>query len=509
MVDFSNMDDETLERFIRLKKSAKAIVDYDGTHLAFMKNTWMSYEPFIVGFHTRRISEAIDEAFKDFRQGKSTYLLINVHHRVGKSTIISRYAPAHFIGEFPHQEVIQCSYSQNLATNFSTFGRNVVRSEKYKAMYPNVRLSTETNKKDDWVIVDGNGFPTGGRVYAAGLQSGLTGNGYAFGCLDDYCRGRAQAESAVFRQNMWEAFTSDFLTRAAPVSITIVLATQWHWDDISGRIKSEMETNPDFPRFKCLSFPAKASDYKGEGKYPGEYLFEERLGKQWYRNQYATLGVYSASALLDCSPIARTGGRLSTDGIVYTDTMPEDKDVQWARIWDLAHTAKQREGDNPDWTSGTRMAFQYLPGDPVPYLYIKDVCRTREGALKRDNLMKAKALADGYYVKQAIENTIDSKDAYEYVSKAIPEVSWNKLDIRGDKGSRATPLEAIFQTKGHVIVKRAEWNDDWLNEVIRFDGTGREHDDQVDNLSAGYEFLVNKARLFSEKVRADMASIRG
>ena len=111
--DLAHMDEDALERLIRVKRGELATVDYDGSHLAFMRNTWLSYEPFIVGFHTREICKAIDQAFDDFRHGKSTYLLINVHHRVGKSTIISRYAPAHFIGEFPNHEVIQCSYSQS------------------------------------------------------------------------------------------------------------------------------------------------------------------------------------------------------------------------------------------------------------------------------------------------------------------------------------------------------------------------------------------------------------
>ena len=478
-------------------------------HLDFIDYTWTSIDPFVVGFHTKKICAEIDEAIENFRKGISSYLLISVHPRSGKSVIVSRYLGPHFLGEFPDKEVLQVSYQANLAATFSTFGRNVVKSPKYKQLYPKVQLSQETNKKDDWVLVNGEGRPTGGRLYASGLQSGLTGNGFHLGILDDYCAGRSEAESAVFRNHSWDSFTNDFMTRRAPVCICIVLATQWHVDDINGRIKNEMVKNPDFPQFKVLSFPAKACDYKGEGKYPAEYLFEERYDKKWYRSQYATLGKYSAAALMDCDPMARSGGRLSTDGIVYSDEMPDDREVQWARIWDLAHTAKQREGDDPDWTSGTRMAFKYQGSDHVPYLYVADVARTREGAVKRDSLMKAKALADGYYVKQGIENTIDSKDAFEYVSKAIPEVSWNKLEIRGDKGSRATPLEAIFQTPGHVIVKRADWNDDWLNEIIRFDGTGRDHDDQVDNLSAGYEFLVNKARLYSDKVRAEMAAIRG
>ena len=171
-------------------------------------------------------------------------------------------------------------------------------------------------------------------------------------------------------------------------------------------------------------------------------MFLERYPESWYKSQRALLAKYGAAALLDCNPAVRSGGRLSTDGIVYVDNMRVTKDKRWARVWDLAHTAKQRAGSDPDWTSGTLMAFETKPESPVPYLYIADVKRTREGAKKRDELIKETARKDGVYVKQAIENTIDSKDAYEYISDAIQELSWNKLSVKGDKAARATPLES-------------------------------------------------------------------
>lgn len=474
-----------------------------------MKACWSKKTPFLIGFHTKKICEAIDRSFKRFKKGESTYLLINVHHRVGKSDIVSRYLGAHFLGEFPSEEVMQVSYQANLASSFSAFGRNIVKSNNYKSIYPKISLSRETNKKNDWLIVDESGQQTGGRLYASGLQSGLTGNGYALGIVDDYCRGRAQAESQVFRDNTWEAFTDDFMTRAAPVSITIVLATQWHIDDLSGRIKKEMISNKDFPQFEILSFPARAEDYVGEGKYPGEYLFEERLGKKWYLKQYATLGPYSAAALLDCNPLLRTGGMLSTDGIVVEKKIPGPVELVWARIWDLAHTAKQRAGDDPDWTSGTRMAFEYRKDDPVPHLWISNVKRMREGATSRDRKIKLTAEIDGEFTKQAIENTIDSKDAYEYITKAIPDISFKKLDIKGDKAARATPLEPIFATPGHVHILEGDWNDAWIDEVMRFDGTGNSHDDQIDNLSAGYMMLADKNGIkMSDKTKNALAQRR-
>ena len=82
----------------------------------------------------------------------------------------------------------------------------------------------------------------------------------------------------------------------------------------------------------------------------------------------------------------------------------------------------------------------------------------------------------------------------EYLKKAMPEINWNKVIMgKGDKATRAVPLEPIFEAPGHVHVKRAAWNDDWIDELLRFDGLGKEHDDQVDNLSCGYQFQIGRA----------------
>jgi predicted phage terminase large subunit-like protein len=479
------MDDSMLAAAINEARSRRARKG----HLDFMDHAWAKKEPFQKGFHTRRICAEIDLAIERFRRGESTYILIAVHPRSGKTDLVSRYLGPHFLGEFPDKEVIQVSYQANLAATFSTFGRNIARSPKYRALYPGVMLSSETNKKDDWVLVDASGQPTGGRLYASGLLSGLTGNGFHLGILDDYCAGRADAESKVFRDKTWAAFTDDFMTRRAPVCICIVLATQWHVDDINGRIKREMKENPDFPQFKVLSFPARAADYKGEGSYPGSYLFLERYDEAWYRSQYATLGPYSAAALFDCNPIVRTGSRFDLSTIDWKDEMRVDSDKKWVRVWDLAHTAKQRAGDNPDWTSGTLLAFVDEPDDPVPHLYIANVTRTREGAAKRDKIIEGVARSDGVYVRQALGHSVDAKDAFEYIQKALPEFSWTPVLEHGDKGARATPLEPIFAAPFHVHIKNGDWKADWIDELLRFDGSGKDHDDQVDNLSAGYALM--------------------
>lgn len=482
------------------------------SHLKFMDYTWVKKgDPFIPGFHTKKICDRIDKAFEDFRNGKSTYLKISVHHRSGKSDILSRYLPPHFLGEFPECEVLSTTFQAGLTAKFTGFARNVFRSDKFKKLYPDLGLSKESNAKAYWEIInEKTNELTQGKLFGSGLSSGITGSGGHLVLVDDPISGRKAAESKTIRDTVWDNFTNDLMTRLAPVHIVILLFTTWHWDDPSGRIENEMVNNPDFPRFESLRFPAKAEDYQGQGTYTGKYLFTERYSEGWYKSQYATLGRYSSAALLDCDPQMRTGGVLSTDGIVWHEkgdpAIPSDTAIQWAQVWDLAHTAKQRNGDDPDYTSGTLLGFQNVSGDLIPHLWIKNVSRIREGATKRDAFIRVNTARAGRFVQHAVESSIDSKDAFNYLKDAIPDYPWKEIKIQGDKSVRAAPLEPIFEAPGHVHCLRGDWNDEWLNEVIRFDGSGDGHDDQIDNLSAGYILLMNGKGKISDSAAKAIAS---
>lgn len=470
------------------------------SHLAFMQHTWMKKtEPMVVGLHTREICKAIDQAIVNFRNGESTYLKVKLHPRGGKSEIVSKTLPPHFIGMFPDCEIMDVSYSQTKAAEFSKFGMNLVRSPEYLQIFPDVVLDKQT--EGNWnirLVTDLPGSRQGG-VYGSGLGAGLTGRGAHLGILDDYYGSRQIAESPTMREKTWSAFTDDFLTRLAPVHIVIILATQWHEDDIHGRIENKNnpeheDYDPDFPVFKSLSFPARAELYHTPSDYPGEFLFLERFSVEWYRTQYATKTAYSAAALFDCNPIPKGGGILNTLHIkYYSEAEAKEKwpkFLRWWRVWDLAHTAKQTVKEDPDFTGGTKLSYfnsgRNTFNEPIWDLYIYDFSQFREKAPQRDAKIKDIAKKDGAAVKIAVENSLDNKDAANYLATALSGIrSIKAVNCKGDKVERCEPIEILFE-QGRVHVIKAPWNKAWLDSLQRFDGTGKTHDEAVDNLTAGW-----------------------
>lgn len=460
-------------------------------HLNFIQYCWQkSDEPYSVGKHTSTICHLIDEAVENFKNGKSTYLVVKVHPRAGKSEILSQNLTAHFMGSFPDKDAMICCYNSALAEKNSRIAFKLMESKRFRSLYPDITLKGGVQQ---WGIENRLGLVT-----ASGLISGITGNGFSLGMLDDYIAGREAAESQIIRDKIWNEFTDSFLTRRAPVSIIIVLATQWHVDDIIGRI--ERKTDPEseeydehFPKFKIVSFPAvngegdvwvnATKDKKAHWEHQKwDYLFTERFTPTYYEQQKAALGEYSFAALYQCNPQIRSGNLFVTDRIQYHSSIAEFPNTKYYRVWDLAHTAKQTQKADPDYTSGTLLTYTKIDG--VWHLWIKDVARIRGKAPERDNYIRAVSDKDGAGVAIAVENSADSKDAVSNMQTILNGKRVVKpLNIGIDKVARASYIEPIFEA-GHVHVLRGEWNLDWINEVKSF--PSGKHDDQVDNLTAGY-----------------------
>lgn len=417
------------------------------------------------------------------------------------SQIISRYFPPHFLGEFPDNEVMLVAYASSLAEDFSKYARELVRSPEYAELYPDTQIKQDESGVQVWGIQDHFG-----KFRASGLSSGITGKGYHLGICDDYCASRLEAESETQREGMWQHFKDDFMSRRAPVSITIVLATPWHIDDIIGRIAQITDPEnekyePDFPPFEILRFPAKNGEVKvhekdnekyGDYDYHEtvvkyNYLFPERFNEQWYKQQFASLGDYSSSALLQCQPVSQGGNLLRVDRVNIIKDLKYFPNIKYYRVWDLAHTEKQTQKSDPDWTRGTLLAYQKVFNPDGTYflkLWIKDVAGIRANAPERNNFIRAVAEKDGQSVTIAVENSIESKDAYnEMVEIFRGRRLVLKIDIKGDKIARMSPVEPIFEA-GNVFVYQGEFLLDWLKEAKEF--PSGKHDDQMDNLSAGY-----------------------
>ena len=121
------------------------------------------------------------------------------------------------------------------------------------------------------------------------------------GVLDDFVKGRAEANSKLHRDRTWNWFTDDFATRFSMDSALLVICTRWHVDDLLGRLIQK------FPHMRIISFQAIAE--KDERFHrQGEALFPALKPLDMLRGQKKLMSEASWQAEYQQRPFVVGGG---------------------------------------------------------------------------------------------------------------------------------------------------------------------------------------------------------
>ena len=111
--------------------------------MGFVKTMWPG---FINGRHHRVMAKK----FEEIASGKLKRLIINMPPRHTKSEFASYLLPAWFLGKYPGKKIIQCSNTAELAVGFGRKIRNLVDSEAYSKIFPNVSLRHDSKAAGRW-----------------------------------------------------------------------------------------------------------------------------------------------------------------------------------------------------------------------------------------------------------------------------------------------------------------------------------------------------------------------
>jgi predicted phage terminase large subunit-like protein len=214
------------------------------TFLDFVRHVYPDYK---VGPHHEKLAKI----FEDIASGKKKRVVVNIAPRHGKSELISYLAPAWFLGKFPQKKVIMASHTADLAVNFGRRVRNLVGSEAYKDIFPQVELQADSKSASRW----GTNF--NGEYFAIGVGGALAGRGADLFIIDDP---HSEQEAKLGRPDVflpaWEWFQSGPIQRLMPGGAIIVVMTRWSKLDLTGQIINQMEKNDDVDRWEIIEFPA-------------------------------------------------------------------------------------------------------------------------------------------------------------------------------------------------------------------------------------------------------------
>ena len=106
-------------------------------------------------------------------------LMVFLPPRSSKSVICSKIFPAWYIGNNPTHEIMSISHSDQLASDFGRSVRDVVNTDQFQNVFPNVQIRQDVRAAGKWKT------NLNGTYYAAGVRSQIAGRGAHIAILDD------------------------------------------------------------------------------------------------------------------------------------------------------------------------------------------------------------------------------------------------------------------------------------------------------------------------------------
>ena len=422
--------------------------------LNFVNEVWPT---FISGRHHARMAEA----FERVARGECKRLIINMPPRHTKSEFASYLLPAWFLGKFPHKKVIQASHTAELAVGFGRKVRNLVDSDVYHSIFPDLALQSDSKAAGRW------NTSKGGDYFAIGVGGAVTGKGADVLIIDDP---HSEQEAALAQINpdiydkVYEWYTSGPRQRLQPGGSIVIVMTRWSLRDLTGQvIKSAAARGGD--DWEVIEFPAILPS--GNPLWPEFWSMDElsklrqELPNSKWMAQYQQQPTSEQSAI-----VKREWWKIWEK----EDPPPCDYILQ---TWDTAFEKNTRA----DYSACTTWGIWYNPDDnDLPNIILLNSFK------ERMEWVELKKTAFQHYKDWEPDSILIEKKAtgapliYEFRAMGIPAQEF--MPGKGqDKISRLNAVSDLIAS-GKVWVPQTRWAEELVDEIASF--PSGEHDDLVD-----------------------------
>jgi len=365
------------------------------------------------------------------------------------------------LGKFPGKKVIQCSNTGELAVGFGRKVRNLVDSDVYHNIFPELTLQADSKAAGRW------NTSKGGDYFAIGVGGTVTGKGADVLIIDDP-HSEQEAKQAVSTpeifDSVYEWYTSGPRQRLQPGGAIVIVMTRWALRDLTGQVirSAAQRAGEDW---EVIEFPAIMPS--GNPLWPEfwslqelEALREELPNSKW-QAQYQQNPVGNESAIIkrDWWKWWEKDNPPNCDYILQT--------------WDTAFEKTQRA----DYSAGTTWGVWTNDEDnSTPNIILLGTYKKRAEypELKKDVLREYNEYEpDGVLIEKKASG---APLIYELRAMGIPVQEFTPGKGQ-DKIARLNAVSDIIAS-GKVWVPRTRWAEELVDEVAAF--PSGEHDDLVD-----------------------------
>lgn len=433
-----------------------------------------------------RALELIDEALVEAANTPDSRLIISMPPQEGKSVRVAGDFPTWWLTQNPEARIVVASYGQSLAMrNGRTIRARIVGNPDL-----GLRIADDNGAAHEWTLAGHEGG-----VFSVGVGTGLTGRPADLMIIDDPIKDRKEADSEVYRENVWDWWTNVAATRLAPGAPVIIILTRWHHDDLAGRLLSA----EDGDIWKVLNIPAQASHKPEDGETdpldrdPGEFMYSARgrTVEQWEAIKVRS-GARTWASLYQGSPSPDEGGIFNPDWWNFYDVpqwiersdgvhlIPDAqrRDIEIFQSWDMTF----KDTKNSDFVVGQVWMRQGVRA------ILLDQVRGRWSF--SETCTQVVSLSTKW--PQAVAKLVEDKANGPAVMNALRATIMGFIPVEpeGSKYARASAVSPLVQS-GNVEIPHpslAAWVGSFVEEAKAFPTVA--HDDQVDAMSQAVNRLL-------------------
>jgi predicted phage terminase large subunit-like protein len=464
----------------------------------FLEWAWpeISNTPFVTNWHLPYLCQELEQiAYQVGEKRKKDHdLLINVPPGSTKTIICSIVFPVWCWTKWYWMRFITASYSSTLALEAADYSRDLIKSQRFREMYPEIDIKPDRDTKSNYKIVHKqpshiSEFFTkedlGGNRYTTSVGGTLTGFHGDINIWDDALNPQqALSDKELEIANHWIDHTLSTRKTNKDVSATIGIMQRLHQNDPAGHLLEKQKKNL---RHVCipgeiLHFREKVKPPELVDFYVNDLFDVNRMSWDVLHELETDLGQYGYAGQIGQSPSPPGGGMFKVDRFqMVSETFPIEQYVRSVRYWDKAGSAGKG-----DYTVGVKISKM-----KNGFFLIDDVKRGQWSSEHRENIIRQTAEVDGKNCWVVVEQEPGSGglESVEATIRGLVGFLAEKDKPTGDKAFRADPL-SVQVNNGTIMMRIADWNKTFKEEFELFPNST--YDDQVDSASGGFNFLIKK-----------------
>ena len=237
------------DRLLKLQLRLAQLERQESCRENFLDFVGAMWPDFISGRHHRIIAEKLERVAR----GELKRLIINMAPRHTKSEFASFLFPAWMMGKNPAMKIIQATHTTELAVNFGRKTKNLIDSDDFKTVFPEVKLAADSKASGRWDT------SRGGMYYAVGVGSNLAGRGGDLVIIDDPHSEQTAMSSSGF-EDAWDWYTGGPRQRLQPGGSIVLVQTRWSEKDMTGQLMRAMAKDDLADQWEVVELPAIFED---------------------------------------------------------------------------------------------------------------------------------------------------------------------------------------------------------------------------------------------------------